>query len=150
MLENVTGIHHKFVITVPKCKLSLLQLLLLQFDKFHWYLYILLILSFFSIRDSEQYREIIFDGGTPFQKVISIYCNYYYYGFIYIAVLYLLLTIGFACLNLFQAQKIRNNTEEEPFGIPVTSTEPENNLGVKPIVYSKIGFLLEMDWYSCD
>ena len=50
--------------------------------------------------------------------------------------LYLLLTIGFPCLNLFPAQKIINNTEEAPFGILGASTERQNNLRVKPIVES--------------
>ena len=43
-----------------------------------------------------------------------------------------------------------NNTEESPFGKPVTITEPNNDLRVKPIVESDIGFLLGIDQYYCD
>ena len=64
--------------------------------------------------------------------------------------LYLLLTIGFPCLNLFPAQKIINNTEEAPFGIRDVSTEWKNNLRFKPILEGKIGFLLGSNWYSSD
>ena len=54
--------------------------------------------------------------------------------------LYLLITIGFPCLNIFRAQKIRNNIVEAPFGIPGTSTGCQNDLRVKPIVETEIGF----------
>ena len=64
--------------------------------------------------------------------------------------LYLLLSIEFPCSDLFPAQKIRNNIKEAPFGIPGASTEPENNLRVKTILEIKIGFLLEIDRYSCE
>ena len=40
--------------------------------------------------------------------------------------------------------------EETPFDILSKSTEPRYVLRVKPIVVRKIGFLLEIDWYSCD
>ena len=53
-------------------------------------------------------------------------------------------------LELISSTKLRNNIEEAPFGIPGESTEYENSLGVNPIVESKISFLLEIDWYSCD
>ena len=56
--------------------------------------------------------------------------------------LYLLLAFWFPFSNLFIAQKIRNKTEEAPFGIPGMSTESENGLRAKPIVESDIGFLL--------
>ena len=62
--------------------------------------------------------------------------------------LYLWVTIGFPCLNIFPAQKIRNNTLEAPFGIPGVSTEPKNDLRVKPIVDIKIDFILEFKLYS--
>ena len=64
--------------------------------------------------------------------------------------LYLLLTIGFPCSNIFPAQKIRNKTDESPFGIPGASNETEKNLRFKPVVESDIEFLLEIEWYSCD
>ena len=47
-------------------------------------------------------------------------------------------------------KKIRNNTEEAPLGILGASTEPYNDLRVKLIVESEIGFLLEIDRYYCD
>ena len=93
---------------------------------------------------------VVWNSGTPFQKVSALYCKYYYYGFIYLAVLYLLLTIGFPCSNIFTEQQIRNNTKESPSGIPGASTEPENYLRFKLIVESEIGFLLEIYWYSCE
>ena len=64
--------------------------------------------------------------------------------------LYLLLTIGFPCLNIFPAQIIISNTLEASFGIPGASAEPENNLRVKKVVESEICILLEFDWYSSD
>ena len=45
---------------------------------------------------------------------------------------------------------MRNKAEEAPFGIPSAITEPKNNLRVKPIVESEIGFMLKIDRYSCD
>ena len=58
-------------------------------------------------------------------------------------VLYLLLTIGFPCLNLYtENKKIRHNALEAPFGILGASNETKNDFSVKPIVESKIGFLL--------
>ena len=47
--------------------------------------------------------------------------------------LYLLPSIGFPCLNLFLAQKIRNKKVEGTFGIPGTSTERQNDLRSEPI-----------------
>ena len=55
--------------------------------------------------------------------------------------LYLLLTIGFPCSNMFPTQKIRNNTVEVSFGIPGVINKPENNFRVKPIVESEVDFL---------
>ena len=65
-------------------------------------------------------------------------------------ILYLLLNIGFPCLNIFTAQKIRKNTAETPFGIHGASTERQNNLRFKTIVDGKISFILEFDRYSSD
>ena len=140
----------------------------------------------------KQYGEIIANSLSPYQIVIALYCNQYYYGLIniinvytydllifsskyainngtgrqfgivvhyfesqalYISIinimvlvisqiLYSLLTIGFPCLNLFTVQKIINKTLEASFGILGVSTEPKNDLRVKPIFESKIGFLL--------
>ena len=53
-------------------------------------------------------------------------------------------------LESISSTKIRNKTEEAPFGISCVRTKAENYLRVKPIIESKIGFFLEMDWYSCD
>ena len=53
-------------------------------------------------------------------------------------------------LDSISSTQIRNNTEEAPFGIPGASTEPNNNLRANPIVESEIGFLLKIDWYSCE
>ena len=63
---------------------------------------------------------------------------------------YLLPYIGFPFSDLFPAQNIRNNTREAPSGILDASIEPNNDLKVKPIVESDIGFLLEIDRYSCE
>ena len=54
--------------------------------------------------------------------------------------LYILLTVGFPCSDLFQAQKIINNIEEAPF----CSTETKNNLRVKTVIEREIGFLFEI------
>ena len=40
--------------------------------------------------------------------------------------------------------------KKAPVGIPGGSTAPKISLRVKPIVESKIGFLLEIDRYSFD
>ena len=56
--------------------------------------------------------------------------------------LYILIIIGFPLSVLFPAQKIRNNTEEAPFGKMGASTEPKKNLMFKKIVKRDIGFLL--------
>ena len=76
----------KFTMTVQKCMCSILQLVLFQFDQFHQYLYIILIIYFSSIWYSERYRDIVWNISTPFQKVSDIYCSYYYYDFIYLAI----------------------------------------------------------------
>ena len=81
-LEMVQGNHRVFVITIQKCKYSILQLILVRFDRYHQYVYPLIIISFSSIRDSGRYRAIIWNSGTPFWKVIVLYFNYYYYGYI--------------------------------------------------------------------
>ena len=44
-------------------------------------------------------------------------------------------------LKFVSSTKLRNNTEEVPFGITGAATEHENNLRVKLIVESNIGFL---------
>ena len=49
----------------------------------------------------------------------------------------------FLCLNIFTTQKIGNKTVEVPFFIPGASTECQIDLRFKPIIYSKIGYLLE-------
>ena len=51
-------------------------------------------------------------------------------------------------LTYISSTEIRNNTEQALFGIPDASTEHEKDLRVKPIVESKIGFLLEINRYS--
>ena len=48
-------------------------------------------------------------------------------------------------LESIYSTKIRNNTVEATFDILGTSTEPENDLKLKPIVKSKIGFMLEFN-----
>ena len=48
------------------------------------------------------------------------------------------------------SKKIRNKEVETSFGIPCASTEPENDLRVKLIVDSNIGFLLEFNRYSSE
>ena len=122
-VKMVWGDHRKFVITVQKFKWYILQLVLLWFDWYHWYLFILLIIYFSSICNSENYRAIIGNSGTPFRNLSAIHCNHYYYGYIISQFLYLLLTIGFPWSYLFPAQKIRNNTVESPFVILCASTE---------------------------
>ena len=104
---TVRGNHCIFVITVQNCKGSILQLVLLRFDLSHWYLYIFHIIYFcyvfyftftkyqkqtrknylsqyrawlVEIRNSERYRAIVENSGTPFRKVSDIYWNYDYYG----------------------------------------------------------------------
>ena len=53
-------------------------------------------------------------------------------------------------LESVSGKKIRKNTEEAPYFIPGASTEPNNNLRFNPFVEIKIGFLLEVDCYSCE
>ena len=67
---------------------------------------------------------------------ISIFYTYY-------------LLLGFHDQIYFQ-NKNENNTEEEPFGIPGTRTEHENDLWVKLIIESYNCFLSEIDRYYCD
>ena len=45
---------------------------------------------------------------------------------------------------------MKNNTLEASFGIPGASTEPKNDLRVKPEVESKIGILFEFELNSSD
>ena len=47
------------------------------------YIYDLLFISS-SICDSEWYRSVSWNIGTSFRKVSALYCNYDYYGFIYL------------------------------------------------------------------
>ena len=53
----------------------------------------------------------------------------------------------FPIFEYIYSTKIRNNTIEVPFFIPGARTERKSNLRVNPINESKIGFLLEFDWY---
>ena len=53
-------------------------------------------------------------------------------------------------LEYIYSTKIRNNIEEAPFGVTVTSTEPEYNFRVKLMVDIKIIFMVEIYRYSCD
>ena len=147
-MQTIWGDHCVFVVTVQKCKCYIFQLVLLRFDQSHKYLYPLLLVHLSSIRNSERYRAIIWNSGTTFRKVSAPYCNYEYYGSIYLINFYLLLTVGFQCLNLFPTHKIRNNIADPPFGIPRVCNELENNLRVKLIVESEIGFLFYFDRYS--
>ena len=62
--------------------------------------------------------------------------------------LYFLPTIVFPCFNLFQKQKIRNNTVETTFSVPGASTEWQKMFRVNPIIENDIGFLLEFNQYS--
>ena len=64
--------------------------------------------------------------------------------------LYILLTIGLPCSDLFPAPKKRNNSEEAPFVTMGASTEPENNFSFKLISERDIVFLLEIKCYSSD
>ena len=70
--------------------------------------------------------------------------------FFNLAVFILITYSWVSILESISSTKIINNTEEAPFGIPGVSTEPENNLGVNLIVESKISFLLEIYWCSCE
>ena len=83
-LKIVQGNHRVFVITIQNCKYHIMQVVILRFDWSHIYLYSLLIIYFYSIRDSERYRAIVVNSGTPFWKVSSLYCKYYYYSSIYL------------------------------------------------------------------
>ena len=61
--------------------------------------------------------------------------------------------ITFYCISMikcFHGTKIRNNTEEAPFGIPGASTEDNKNLKATPIIDNDISFLMEIDRYYCD
>ena len=103
-LQTARGAHHKFAITLQKCKCSILQIVILQFDRYRRYLYISLIIYFSSIHDSERYMDIVWDSRTSFIKLCAIYCYCYCYGSIYLTYLYLLITIWFPWMNLFTAQ----------------------------------------------
>ena len=53
-------------------------------------------------------------------------------------------------LKFIYRTKLRNNTEEAPFGITGAITAHENNLRAKLIVESNIFFLLEIYQDYCD
>ena len=142
-LQTVRGDHHKLVINLKNCKCSILHSVLLQFNISHWYLYMLLIIYFSSILDSERSRVMVWNTGTPFQNLSDLYYNYYYDSVIYLIVFYLWLTFGFPLLNLFTSFK-KHSTQQSPFGIPGARTEHKNNLRVKTIVESKIFFCLKL------
>ena len=72
-----------------------MQLLLLRFDRSHWYLYALLIIFFCEIRNPELYRAIVGYIPTPGLKVSAISCKYYYYGWIHITDFSCYLLLGF-------------------------------------------------------
>ena len=126
--------HQKFAITVEKCKGSIFKLVLLRFYQSHRYLYISFIIYFSSIRDSERFRSIVWNGGTPFQKVSALYCNCYYYGFIYLIVFILMTYYWVSMIGSISSTKLINNTEKASFGIPGASTEHENYFRFNPIV----------------
>ena len=70
---------------------------------------------------------------------------------LFISLIFILLIFYWASmLKFISGTKLLNNKEEVPFGIPGASTETKNYLRVKQIVENEIGFLLEIDWYSCD
>ena len=72
----------------------------------------------------------------------AIYFNYYYYFSIHLTDFILITFYWVYMLKSISSTKIRNNTEEEPFGIPVAITESDNDLRINMIVESEIGFLL--------
>ena len=91
--------------------------------------------------DSRWYKAIIENSGTPFQTLSATCFKYEHYGLIHITNLYTYyLLLGFPCLNLFPAQKIRNKIVEVSFVIPGASTEQHRDLRINPIVESGIGF----------
>ena len=104
-LQTLQGDYHVFVITVKKCKFSILKLLPLWFNRSCRYLYPLRILSFCWIYDSECYREIIENSGTPFWKVSALYYNYDYYGSIYLTNFILMNYFFFHAWICFQYKK---------------------------------------------
>ena len=106
--------------------------------------------SVFKIILVYQYWVIFGNIGTSFQKEGVIYCNHYYYGYIHLTDIILITFYCVSMIKFFSGKKLINNTEEAPFGIPVVSTEPANVLRVKLIVEIKIGFMLEIERYSCD
>ena len=106
-LQKLRGYHRVFMLTVQNCKCSISELVILRFDQSHRYLYIFHIIYFcyvfyftftkyqkqtrknylsqyrawlVEIRNSERYRAIVENSGTPFRKVSDIYWNYGYYG----------------------------------------------------------------------
>ena len=66
-----------FVVTIQKCKWSILKLGLLQFDLSHQYLYALLIFSFCEICNPEKYRVFVGYSPTPGRQVSGVSCKYY-------------------------------------------------------------------------
>ena len=81
---------------------------------------------------------IVGNSGTQFQKVIVIYCNYYYYGLIILTDFILITFYWVSMLGFISSTKLRDNIEKAPFGIPGVSTEHENGLRFKPIIESEI------------
>ena len=53
-------------------------------------------------------------------------------------------------LECISSKKIVKNTDEAIFGTLSASTDPEKILMVKLIVVREIGFLLEINWHSCE
>ena len=134
-LPTVWGDHRGFMITVQKCKCSILNLVLLRFDWYHWYLYIfhIIFLCYFSLWPSHKIRNKPVEVYTTILGMVSQNmrfrtlqgdCWEYWYTIpkskCYILKLGLLwfdpshriyayyLLLGFPCLNLFPSQKIRN------------------------------------------
>ena len=98
-LQMVRGNHRKFAITVQNCKCSLLISSI----------FIHITYFFSSISDSEWYRAIVWNSGTPFQKVSALYCNYYYYGFICLVVFIRITYYLVSVLESISSTKTRNN-----------------------------------------
>ena len=93
---------------------------------------------------------IVGNSGTPLQKVSAIYCNYYYYGLIHLTDFYTYYFIWCFRAQFIYSTKLRNNTEDAPFGILGARSEPMNDLNLQPIFEIDIGFLFLIDRYSCD
>ena len=107
ILANGTGWSLQINDHRTKRKCYILQLVLIRFYRSNRYLCIFFIIYFSSIRNSERSRAIVWNSGAPFRRVIAIYYNYYYYGFIYLVILYLWLTMKFPRWNIFLAQKTK-------------------------------------------